>query len=103
MTTITDLEKAAANIVQGVTEHEMLINMIAGAVGILPEVELAEKLLPLVTGVLKFMQGQGGGSLLDVFQQLANHIVPGQPNSPILTGPSQDPSAQGSGVISPQP
>ena|SRR6266436_5650542 len=101
MTTVTDLEKAAQNVIQGVMDHEMLINMIAGAVGILPEVALAEKLLPLLAGVLQVMQGQGGGSLMDVFGQLVNHIVPGQPNSPILNGPSQDPSAQGSGVISP--
>src|SRR5258707_6130868 len=102
MTTITDFETTASNIVKGVMEHEMLINTIAGAVGVLPEVELAEKLLPLVAGVLQFMQGQGGGNLMDVFNQLVNHIVPGQPNSQIL-GPSQDPSAQGSGIISPNP
>ncbi|SRR5260221_8142051 len=103
MTTVADLEKAAQNIVQGVMDHEGLINIVAGAVGILPEVALAEKLLPLIAGVLQYMQGQGGGSLQDVFKQLVNTVVPGQPNSPILTGPSQDPSAQGSGIISPQP
>src|SRR5258708_36912143 len=96
MTTITDLETTASNIVKGVMEHEMLINTIAGAVGILPEVELAEKLLPLIAGVLQVMQGQSGKSLLDVFGELVNHVVPGQPNSPILSGGMPDASTQGS-------
>src|SRR6266702_6915772 len=99
MTTIADVETAAANIIKGVTEHEGLINMIAGAVGILPEVALAEKLLPLLAGVLQIMQGSGGKSLIEVFEELVNHVTPGLPNSPVLSG--QDPSAQGSGVMQP--
>ena len=83
MTTIADIEKAASNIVAGVIDHEGLINTIAGAVGILPEVALAEKFLPLVAGVLQYMQGNGS-SLQQAFQDLVNHVTPGAPNSPQL-------------------
>jgi len=93
---ITDLGTTAGNIIQGITEHEALINMIAGAVGILPEVALAEKFLPMIAGLLQFMGQQSGKSLPDVVTEVMNHLTPGQPNSPILSS-VLDPSQSGSG------
>ena len=94
---IADLAKTAENIVEGVIEHEGLINTIAGAVGILPQVALAEKALPLLAGVLKFMQQETGKDLIDVFGDLLGHLTPGKPNSPVLTdgGPPDTQSPQG--------
>jgi hypothetical protein len=81
---ISDLEKTGAQIVQNIIDHEGTINVIAGMMGILPAVALAEKFLPLLVGTLTFMQQASGKSLIDVTTDLANHITPGQANSPIL-------------------
>ena len=97
MISIADLEKTGEQIVQNLLDHQASINFIAGMMGIGPEVALAEKALPLLVGVLKFMQQESGKSLTEVFSDLMNHNIPGLPNSSALAGPSQDPSAQGSG------
>lgn len=85
---LTDLEKTAEQIIENVIDHETTINAIAGMVGILPEVTLAEKFLPMVAGALQFMQQESGKPLTQVFIDFMNHITPGQPNSPILTAPT---------------
>jgi hypothetical protein len=79
--TAANLMTIAGNILQGVESHQGLINSIAGMAGILPEVSLAEKALPMVCAVLQFMQEESGKGLLEVFQDLLNHLTPGQPNA----------------------
>jgi hypothetical protein len=79
--TAANLMTIAENILQGVESHQGLINSIAGMAGILPEVSLAEKALPMVCAVLQFMQEESGKGLLEVFQDLLNHLTPGQPNA----------------------
>lgn len=83
--TAANILTIANNIVQGVTDHEGLINTIAGMAGILPEVSLAEKALPMLAAVLQFMQQETGKGLLEVFQDLLNHLTPGAPNAAVLT------------------
>ncbi len=83
--TATDILTIITNILQGATEHEALINTIAGGAGILPEVSLAEKALPAIVAVLQVLEQGGAVSPLAALQALFNHITPGQPNSPILT------------------
>lgn len=90
--TIADLEKAAESIVEGVIDHEGLINVIAGTVGILPAVSLAEKALPLLAGVLQFLQQESGKGLVETFTDLINHLTPGQPNAPALAPDQQSTS-----------
>ncbi len=85
---LADIEKTASAIIQGISEHQTLINMIATSVGIMPEVALAEKALPMIAGILQFMQQESGKSLPDVFADLMSHLTPGQPNSPVLTAPA---------------
>ena len=97
MITIADLEKTAEQIVANLIDHETSINFIAGMVGILPEVAIAEKALPMIMGLLKFMQQETGKSLPEVFTDLMNHVTPGEPNSPILSPTLDDPSRPGSG------
>lgn len=99
---IANLESTGIQIVQNVIDHEGTINMIAGMVGIAPEVAFAEKFLPMLVGTLKFMQQETGKGLADVFNDLMNHISPGGPLSPVLSPagtPTAEPSAsaQGSG------
>lgn len=84
---IADLETTAIQIVQNVIDHESSINFIAGMMGVLPEVVLAEKFLPMLVGTLKFMQQSTGKPLTDVMGDLMNHISPGGPLSPILSPP----------------
>jgi hypothetical protein len=96
MTTISDLEKTAQMIVDNIIDHETSINFIAGMMGIGPEVAIAEKFLPMIAGLLQFLQQSTGKPLIEVLPDLMNHITPGEPNLPSLGPPSQDPSAQGS-------
>lgn len=81
---IAEIEKTAESIVNNIIDHETSINLIAGMVGILPEVAVAEKALPIIAGVLQYMQGTSGKSLIQVFGDLMSHLTPGQPNSPVL-------------------
>jgi hypothetical protein len=89
---LSDLEKTGAQIIQNVIDHEGTINLIAGAVGILPEVTMAEKFLPMIAGALQFMQQESGKGLIDVFSDFMSHITPGQANSPILSVPAAAPA-----------
>lgn len=84
MTTIATLESTAIDVVQGVIDHEGLINGVASALGVLPEVLFAEKAFPVIIGTLRFMQQESGKSWPDVFSDLMSHLTPGQPNSPAL-------------------
>ena len=88
MVTAVDLEKTGQQIVESIIDHEGTINMIAGMVGILPEVAFAEKFLPMIVGALKFMQEQSGKSLAEVAGNLMDHISPNGPLSPILSAPA---------------
>jgi hypothetical protein len=93
---IADIEKTAANIVNGIIEHETLINMIATTVGIMPAVAIAEKGLPFIVGVLQFLQQESGKPWTEVIADFFAHNTPGQPNIPILgpaPGQNQETSA----------
>lgn len=72
-------------IVEGVVDHEGLINTIAGMAGILPEVSLAEKALPILQLILQFLEQETGKGPLEVFKDLISHITPGGPLSPSLS------------------
>jgi hypothetical protein len=82
---VSDLLTIAQTIIRNIEDHEDSINFIAGMAGILPEVALAEKALPMIAAVLQFMQEQTGKSLIEVFQDVLSHLTPGGPNSAVLT------------------
>ena len=84
MTSAADIAKIGSGIVEGVIDHEGLINMIATAAGIMPAVALAEKALPLIAAALNFMAQEAGKSPMDVFGDLVKHLTPGAPNAPAL-------------------
>jgi hypothetical protein len=100
--TAAGLESTGIAIVENIIDHEGSINMIAGMVGILPEVAFAEKFLPMIVGALKFMQEETGKSMAEVASDLMNHISPNGPLSPVLSPPGTptaevSASTQGSG------
>lgn len=89
MFNVADIEKAAEQIIKNVQEHEGSLNFIAGLAGILPEVQLAEKALPLLVQGLHLIEQETGKSPLDAFKDLVDHLTPSAPNSVVL---SPDPS-----------
>jgi len=90
MGTIADLEKTAEAIIQGVIDHEGLINTAASFAGVLPEVLFAEKALPAIIVALRLMREESGKSWGEVFTDLMNHIQPGKPAAPALSAPGDD-------------
>lgn len=86
MTTPTpsDIAKIVEQILAAATDHEDVINMIAGIAGVLPEVSLAEKALPAIITILQVLQGGNSRSPLDALQVFLNHNTPGMPNAPEL-------------------
>ena len=90
--TLADIEKIGASVIEGIIDHEGLINTVAGAAGILPQVLMAEKLLPLVAGLLQFGEAETGKGLLQIVQDFVSHVTKGQSNSPWLNGPNAVPA-----------
>jgi hypothetical protein len=82
--TVGDLYTIAENTLQGVEDHQGLIETIGGLAGILPAVSLIMKAVPFLIGALRFMKAETGKSWLDVFKDFLNHNTPGQPNSQVL-------------------
>jgi hypothetical protein len=86
---IADVEALGLKIIQSVEDHEGVINTIAGMAGVLPEVSMAEKMLPGIAGVFQFMQQETGKSLLTVVEDWINHaIIPTGALSPVLSLPA---------------
>lgn len=84
---IAAIEKTAAAIVNGIIEHEGLINTVATLTGVMPAVAVAEKALPFVAGILQFLQQETGKSLTQVFADFLSHNTPSKPNLPELSPP----------------
>ena len=82
--TAASIVSIGENILQGITDHEGLINTIAGLAGIGPEVSMAEKLLPLLITVLQFLEQETGKGLVQVVEDLISHVTPGQSGAPAL-------------------
>lgn len=93
MTTIADIEKTAENIIQGVIDHEGLINTIASLTGLMPAVAIAEKALPFIAGILQFLQQESGKSLPEVLGDFFTHNTPSKPNIPVLGPVLPDPNS----------
>ena len=79
-----NLLSIGTKILDGVVDHEHLINTIAGLAGVGPEVALAEKALPMVAATLKFLQQETGKGPLAAFKDFMDHLTPGMPNAPAL-------------------
>jgi hypothetical protein len=86
--TVSDLETLSENVLQGIVSRETQINIVAGMAGILPEVTIAEHVLPLAIAALQFMQQETGKTLLQVAEDFISHITPGLPNATVLSPPS---------------
>jgi hypothetical protein len=48
---------------------------------------MAEKILPVISSVLSFMEQETGKGLVQVVEDLLQHLTPGQPNSAVLSLP----------------
>ncbi len=96
---------AAEHAIEGVMKVEPMVAGIAGM--FIPQVALVQPWIlmvaPYLERALDDVSKSKNGDALNGIIALIQHISKGQPNSPVLSPPSQDPSAQGSGVISPQP
>ncbi len=93
---------AAEQVVENVMKVEPMIAGIAGM--FVPQIALVQPWIlmvaPYLERALKDVSAGSNGDALTGILELIQHVSKGQPNSPILsapTGPSQDPSAQGSG------
>ena len=98
----------AEKVVEAIVKVEPFISTMAmfvpGAAPVMAVIHPAVvALAPLLEKALLDMTKGNNGDAFAAFIQMAMHISKGFPNSPLLAAPSQDPSAQGSGVISPQP
>lgn len=70
-------------------------------IGFVPGAQVAIPFLPLVSEFLSVVdnaakavsEGNSGAAVQDVLQEVMNHLTPGKPNSPILsgTGPASTP------------
>jgi hypothetical protein len=82
---VADIEALAVTTLNGVVARESEINIVAGMAGILPEVTVAEHVVPLVVVALQFMQQESGKTLLQTAEDFISHVTPGLPNSPVLS------------------
>jgi hypothetical protein len=85
--TAANIMDMAQKILAGIADHEGLINTVADLAGFGPEVSMAEKILPVISSVLSFMEQETGKGLVQVVEDLLQHLTPGQPNSPVLSLP----------------
>jgi hypothetical protein len=95
--------QVAAATAEKVLEGAMKVEpMVAGIAGMfIPGLSMVQPWLvmaaPFLERALTDISNNNGGDILGAFMEMMQHISSGQPNSPSLSGPSQDPSAQGSG------
>ena len=90
MTTISNLAKTGETVLQGVIDHESMINVVAGMTGVLPEVLFAEKAFPIIILALRAIQQSSGKSWGEAFSDLMDHLTPGKPAAPALSAPGDD-------------
>lgn len=90
-----------AQVVEGVMKVEPMIATAAGMFvpGAAPIVAMVQPWLvlgaPFLERALNDISASNGGDMLNAFMELMQHVSKGQPNSPVLSGPTADPSAQG--------
>lgn len=78
---------------------------VSGMIGFIPGGAVAIPFMPLVAEFLQVVDsaaksvaaGNPGAAATDVLQEVMNHLMPGKPNSPILSAQAPSESAQGSG------
>lgn len=86
--------KAVAGQAEQVLEQIMQVEpTIAGVVGMfVPGIGIVQPevlaLAPIVEQALKAVAAGNGGSVVDAVAQVAKHLLPGLPNSPILSAPA---------------
>src|SRR5580765_741671 len=86
MTTLSAVAKTAPTIVEGVIDHEGIINAVAGFIPGMPmaAVTYAEKGLPMLRAALILIQQESGKSWAEAFSDLIDHLTPGKPGPPAL-------------------
>ena len=71
----------------------MAVDFVPGGAVAMP---LVSELLQVLDAAAKAVAaGNPGAAIGDILGEVKNHLTPGQPNSPILSAPSADASAQG--------
>jgi hypothetical protein len=96
MISLANVEKVAETVIQGVIDHEDLINVLATATGTMLPVTYAEKTLPAIVAALQLLQQDSGKPWIEVFVDFINHITPGKAAAEVLgpAAPSAAPAAQ---------
>ena len=91
---LLDIEKAAEQALQAAIDHEGIINSIATMTGILPQVSLIEKSLPIGVALLQFAEQETGKPPLDILKDFLDHMLQ-YGRSIAGTSPAPAPATQG--------
>lgn len=89
---IAGAAKVAETIVEGVIDHEQIINDVAAMIPGMPmaAVTYAEKGLPALRAALIFIQQESGKSWAEAFSDLIDHLTPGKPAATALSPTAGD-------------
>ena len=91
------LESAAGTVSQVDEAVLRALPFISTIIGFIPGGAVAVPFMPLVGGLLEALDnaakavaaGNSGGAVQDILREVASHLTPGAPNSPILSAPAQ--------------